>query len=335
MMSLTSIAEIKVAAAGRWNNEILPHFGIDKHSLSGKHSPCPIHGGNDGFRFTDEGRGCWVCATCTGSKFLDGFNLIEKYKRISNREAFRMVAEYLRGGQLSTQGQETLAKKKTLSPVLTQNQEQEIPENHAMNILSQCSRWYTHPYLKAKKLNLPALINTKSYQVQGSKQIIRENALIIPLHDLKTGELVSLQFINANGSRGYIANSTIANAVHVVTGRHPLLSWIGLAEGYADALTIAILTDAEVIMACDAGGLTSKAERIQALYPDKRLVFFADNDESNTGQKAAKAAQKLTGGYIVTPPDVGDDWNDYFKKHGPEQTKIEINRQLKMLTEEL
>lgn len=330
-MSLNSFTEVKTAASGRWDNEILPHFGVDKHLLTGKHGPCPICGGKDRFRFDNKnGRGTFYCNHCGAG---DGFNFVEKYKKVSNREAFHMVAQYLRSNGLAIQGQKTLAKKEILSPVPTQAQE--MAENQVMNILAQCSRWYTHPYLKAKKLNLPVLINTKSYQVQGSKQIIRENALIIPLHDLKTGDLVSLQFINTDGSRGYIAKSTIANAVHVVTGRHPLLSWIGITEGYADALTIALLTDAEVIMACDAGGLTSKAERIQALYPDKRLVFFADKDESETGQKAAKAAQQLTGGCIVTPPDVGDDWNDYFKKHGPEQTKIEINRQLKMLTEEL
>jgi putative DNA primase/helicase len=326
--------DVKAAAYGRWGNEILPHFGIDKKFLSGKHSSCPIHGGKDGFRFTDEGRGCWVCATCTGNKFLDGFNLIEKYMGVSNREAFHMVAKYLRENQIAIQGQETLAKKKTLTPEFTSVQQQKIAATHCMNILSQCI-WGTHLYLTNKKLELPALINTKSYKIPDSKQTVRADALIIPLYDLATGHLVSLQFINADGSRGYVANSIIANAVHIIPGFSSLLPWIAVAEGYANTLTIALITDAIVVMACDAGGLMSKAERIQALYPDKKLVFFADNDESNTGQKAARTAQKLTGGYIITPPNVGDDWNDYFKTYGSEQTKIEINRQLKTISEEL
>ena len=70
-----SNAEVIACANGRWT-EILTTHGISELSLSGKHSPCPIHGGKDGFRFTDEGKGSWVCATCTEGKFNDGFNLI-------------------------------------------------------------------------------------------------------------------------------------------------------------------------------------------------------------------------------------------------------------------
>lgn len=332
---MTNIADIKAAACGRWGNEIIPYFGIDKAILNGKHSPCPVHGGKDGFRFTDEGRGCWVCATCTDSKFLDGFNLVEKYKRVSNREAFHMVAKYLRENQSSIQNQDMLAKKKTLIPTRTLAQKQNIATTHCNNILSQ-SLWGIHPYLTGKNLDLPALINTKPYEVPDSKQIVRKDALIIPLYDLVTRELISLQFINADGSRGFIANTNITNAVHIVLGSSSLcLSWIGVVEGYADALTVALLTEATVVMACNSGGITNKAKRIQTLYPDKKLVFFSDNDESKTGQKAAISAQKLTGGYIVTPPNIGDDWNDHFKTYGLEQTKIEINSQLKDLSERL
>lgn len=335
MTKLTTIADIKEAAYGRWSNEIIPHFGIDKAILTGKHSSCPIHGGKDGFRFTDEGRGCWICATCTNSKFLDGFNLIAQYKGVSNREAFHMVAQYLREHQSSTQNPKTLAKKKTLSPTLTLVQQQKMAATYCKKILSQCI-WGIHPYLAGKDLDLPALINTKSYEVPDSKQIVRKGALIIPLYDLATGDLISLQFINADGSRGFIAYANITNAVHVVLGSSSrCLSWTGVVEGYADALTIALLTDATVVMACNSGGIANKAKRIQTLYPDKKLVFFADNDESKTGQKAAISAQKLTGGYIVTPPNIGDDWNDHFKTYGLEQTKIEINSQLKAISERL
>jgi phage/plasmid primase-like uncharacterized protein len=316
MTGLTNIADIKAAAYGRWGNEIIPHFGIDKSFLSGKHYPCPIHGGKDGFRFTDEDHGWCICATCTNSKFIDGFSLIAKYKGISNREAFHMVAQYLREHQPLTQNQKMLTKKKTLPPILTPVQQQKLAATYCMEILSQCI-WGVHPYLTGKNLDLPALINTKPYKVPYSKQIVRKDALIIPLYDLATDDLISLQFINADGSRGFIANTNITNAVHVVLGSSSLcLSWIGVVEGYADALTVSFLTDATVVMACNSGGITNKAKQIQALYPDKKLVFFADNDELKTGQKAAISAQKLTGGYIITPPNVGDDWNDHFKIYG-------------------
>lgn len=323
-------AAIKNAAHGCWGNEILPYFGIDKHFLSGKHSPCPIHGGKDGFRFTDEGRGFWVCATCTDSKFLDGFNLIEKHRGISNREAFRMVADYIRNNSSSIHVQKMLTKKETsgISPVKTQTQRQEIGALYAKAILSQCIR-RTHPYLQTKGLTQLVLINTKSYPVPDSAQIVRAGALIIPLYDLETGRLVSLQFINADKTRGYIANSSIANAVHTVSGALSLsLDWIGVTEGFANALVASIVTGADIVMACDASSLVSKCQRIAASHPEKRIVFFCDNDKDGKGQKAGFKASNLTGGVTITPPGVGQDWSDYFLKYGLEQTRITISNQL-------
>ena len=321
-------ALVIASAAGRWT-EILMTHGIAEQFLSGKHSFCPIHGGKDGFRFTDEGRGCWVCATCTGDKFMDGFNLIEKFKGVRNSEAFRMVAEYLRGNQLSSHTQKTLSKKKTLGQDLTQAQRQEQGAIHAKAILSQCIR-RTHPYLQAKGLDQLALVNTKLYRVRGSEQIVRAGALIIPLYDLATKRLVSLQFINADGSRGYIAGSIIANAVHTVSGSLPR-SFVGICEGYGNALTVSMVMGVDTIMACDSGGMVSKCQRIAAAHLDKSIVLFCDNDKNGVGQQAGLRASNLTGGITITPPDVGQDWNDYFKQHGLEQTRAAISYQLKSL----
>lgn len=318
---------IKNAAYGRWGNEILPHFGIDISFLSGKHSSCPIHGGKDGFRFSDEGRGCWVCATCTGNKFMDGFNLIEKYRRVNNSKAFHMVAEYLRGNLSLPHIQQTLSKRKALGQDQTQAQRQVQGAIHAKIILSQCIQ-RTHPYLQAKGLDLLVLVNTKSYRVTGSAQIVRAGALIIPLYNLSTGQIVSLQFINADGSRGYIAGSFIANAVHTTSGVLSL-SWIGLCEGYANAVTISMVTEAGIVMTCDAGGMVSKCQNIAAAHPDKRIVLFCDNDKNGVGQQAGLKASNLTGGITIIPSDAGQDWNDYFKQHGFEQTRAAIGNQLK------
>ena len=327
-MKTVNFFSIKNVAYGRWGSEILPHFRIDKHFLSGKHVSCPIHGGKDGFRFTDEGRGCWVCATCTGNKFMDGFNLIEKAKGVKNSEAFRMVAEYLRDNQSPLQvHQKTLSKRSTLGQDQTPAQRQEQGVIHAKSILSQCIR-RTHPYLQAKEIELVVLVNTKPYRVTGSAQMVRAGALIIPLYDLATGRLVSLQFINADGSRGYIAGSIIANAAHTVSGTQSL-SWVGICEGYANALTVSMAMGADVVMACDAGGMVSKCKSIAADHPEKRIVLFCDNDKNGQGQQAGLNASNLTGGVIITPPDVGQDWNDYFKQHGLEQTRTEISNQLK------
>ena len=172
------------------------------------------------------------------------------------------------------------------------------------------------------------MINTKNYRVSDSAQIVRAGALIIPLYNLLTGRLVSLQFINVDGSRGYIAGSIISNAVHTISGVLSL-SWMGICEGYADAVCLSTVTGADVVMTCDASGMANKCQRIAATHPEKHIVLFCDNDKNGVGQEAGLKASHLTGGVTITPPEVGQDWNDYFMQYGLEQTRVAISNQLK------
>lgn len=70
--------------------------------------------------------------------------------------------------------------------------------------------------------------------------------------------------------------------------------------------------------------MVTKAERIQALYPNAELVFFADNDESRKGVESASKAAQLVMGKVVMPPELGD-WNDFHSKYGLELTRDAIN----------
>lgn len=327
---------VKVQASNHWP-EILTYFGIDKSFLSGKHSPCPIHGGKDGFRFTNENKGSWVCATCTEGKFKDGFELIALHHNISNTEAFKHVAQYLRLSDNSVlqknnetqlnrnieehrkrqtndhdKDQKLLAKKK-------------VSSLHAEKILTHCTM-RPHPYLERKGINLPVLVNNKTYQVT-EKQMVYANALIVPIHDIHTlAQVISIQFINSDGTRGYIAGSSTSDGIHFIKG-DDTLPYIGVTEGYSTGLSVFLATGASVLVACDANGMVSKAERLKASFYGKQLVLFADNDINNVGQKAAHEAALRTNGFVITPPEHGD-WDDYRQKYGMDATKAEINRQL-------
>ena len=331
-----SNAEIIACASSNWP-KILNHFGIDNDFLSGKHSPCPIHGGNDGFRFTDEGKGAWVCATCTNGNFKDGFNLISLHTQISNTEAFKHVAQYLNLGANSPLQEN---KEKQLSNPIKKSHNQQatkleqdqklltkkkVAGAHADNILSGCAM-RSHPYLTQKGINQQALVNTKSYKVT-NKQTVYTNALIIPICDISNNELISVQFINADGTRGYIAGSPISEGIHTIQGDDSL-PYVGVTEGYATALSVFMATRATVTVAFDANGLQGKAERLKTLFSGKQLVFFADNDVNNVGQKAALEAATKTNGLVIMPPEAGQDWNDYHQAYGIDATKNEINRQL-------
>lgn len=53
-----------------------------------------------------------------------------------------------------------------------------------------------------------------------------------------------------------------------------------------------------------------RKKRIKGLYPNHELIICGDNDESGTGQKAARAAALAVGGKYLLPPIVGQDFND-------------------------
>lgn len=332
-----SNAEVIASAAGLWPQILIAH-GIAESSLSGKHSPCPIHVGSDGFRFTDEGKGYWVCATCTGGKFKDGFNLIASHRGIDNTEAFKLVVSYLglSGQSASLKNNEALSAPNNphhneQAAKLEQDQKlakKKAAREHATKLLTQCVK-HPHLYLQNKGINQPALINTTNYKVT-DKQTVRANALLIPIYDIANQEqLIGAQFINSNGSRAYLAGTPIADGIHILKGDDNL-PYVGACEGYATGLSLFMATGATIVVVFDANGMEGKAERLKASFPGKFLVFFGDTDANNVGQKAAHAAALKTNGLAIIPPEAGD-WNDYHQAHSLAATKDEIDRQLLQL----
>ena len=332
-----SNAEVVACASHMWPQILISH-GIGETFLSGKHSPCPIHGGKDGFRFTNEGKGSWVCATCTEGKFNDGFNLIALHNGISNTEAFKRVAQYLNLDSTSSLKKNN---EKQLSNPIKQSTNQQakkieqdqkllikkkVASTHADNILSGCVM-RPHPYLIQKGINQSVLVSSKNHKVT-DKQTVYANALIIPIYDIDNHkQIIGAQFINADGSRAYITSTLIAEGIHIIQGNDSS-PFVCIVEGYATALTVSMATGAKVIVAFDANGIQSKAARLKASFFGKQLVFFADNDINNVGQKAAHTAATKTHGLIITPPDIGQDWNDYYQANGLDATKTEIDKQL-------
>lgn len=151
------------SAANRWPEILIAH-GISGQYLSGKHSSCPIHGGKDGFRFTDEGKGYGVCATCTEGKFKDGFTWISLQNGISNTEAFKRVAQYLNLNAVSPlRDQSSYIAKKSHNQQVNQFEKEQmlltkkkVAGTHAGNILSNCVL-KLHPYLENKGINRTVL----------------------------------------------------------------------------------------------------------------------------------------------------------------------------------
>ena len=68
---------------GKWT-DILVYLGIDTRYLSGKHTPCPICGGKDRFRYTNRsGNGEYICSQCGAG---NGYTLLRKKFEWDNKE---------------------------------------------------------------------------------------------------------------------------------------------------------------------------------------------------------------------------------------------------------
>ena len=113
----TKAAEVKMVAMGRWG-EILSALAPQlKPALyrAGRHGPCPVHGGKDGFRvFRDvETTGGTVCNTC--GVFPDGFATLMWAQGWDFLTALEAVVEYL-GGKSAVEQQCSLGGAARTSP---------------------------------------------------------------------------------------------------------------------------------------------------------------------------------------------------------------------------
>jgi putative DNA primase/helicase len=154
-----------------------------------------------------------------------------------------------------------------------------------------------HPYLKAKGF-------------PDAKGLVKDGALLIPMRDYKTKQVISLQTIQPDGAKKFLYGGRTKGAVFVIGNKYGAERW--LVEGYATGLSVqqalaAMYRNAEVWVCFSASNLAYVAERIGGV----RYVV-ADNDESRAGQEAAES----TGLPWVMSPVVGEDANDFAQREG-------------------
>jgi len=92
---MSSVADIKSTASGRWV-EILPCVGqIDPELLDSKKHPCPKCGGKDRFRMIDSDAGALYCNQCFNKNNGDGLAAIQWLKGCDFPTAVSLAAGYL------------------------------------------------------------------------------------------------------------------------------------------------------------------------------------------------------------------------------------------------
>ncbi|GAB2938927.1 primase-helicase zinc-binding domain-containing protein [Hafnia psychrotolerans] len=301
-MTQLTVSNTVSAAKGRWP-QLLPLLGIDV-AINGHHSPCPLCGGKDRFRFDNlAGRGTWVCNQCGAG---DGLTLVEKALAVNTKDAAGKVAAILSNEQT------------VLSPVEhpVNTQEKEAARSKAIErakelIRSACKQT-GNAYLTTKAWSDKDVLTLQGEGLRIAGINYASGDLLIPLTDL-SGNVLNVQLINAEGIKRMLAGGQVKGACHHFAGKENAVIW--LTEGYATGLTVHELTGETVYVALSANNFPYLAQLLHDKYPDAMLLMAADNDENGTGQRKAEEAASLTAGKIALPFITGD-WNDVFMQEG-------------------
>lgn len=125
----------------------------------------------------------------------------------------------------------------------------------------------------------------------------------------KAKQIVNLQFIQPDGTKRFLSGGKKKGCFAVIGTAKDIIQ---VCEGWATGASLHQETGHFTVVALDAGNLESVAVIIRKLYPMSQIIICGDNDESGTGQKAARAAALAVGGKYIIPAIVGMDFNDFL-----------------------
>ncbi len=180
----------------------------------------------------------------------------------------------------------------------------------------------SHPYLQRKQV--PAL----------GVKLSRDGSLMVPVFN-EEGKAQSLQFINENGDKRFLAGGKIDGGFFPIAAKNGSTSeTLCIAEGYATAASIHEATGYAVLITLNAGNTESVAKMARRKYPERKIIICADNDfkegsSQNVGIEAATKAAKSTNSLLAVCPLIDDkkaDFNDLYIAQGLEAVKDCIDK---------
>lgn len=158
------------------------------------------------------------------------------------------------------------------------------------------------------------------------------DSIAVPLHDVD-GKLWSLQFIQPNGKKRFLAGGKKRGCFHTIG---QLRDAVIVSEGYATAASIHMATAATCIVAFDAGNLEPVVQALRGKYPAMRITIAGDNDcwkrdGGNVGKDKSEAVATKYGCNVILPKfsdkaKVGQptDFNDLHILDGLEAVKAQL-----------
>lgn len=314
-------------ARGRWR-EILPALGIDAKALTNRHSPCPVCGGKDRFRFDDKnGSGSWICNqghngyhdNAAGSSG-NGVALIMDWKGCSFPEAAKLIETVIGTDNRS------IAPSRQVSNTGTAHDEQDARERYQQMM----GYWRAARQIeKGDPADLYLRSRVGPYKPTRALRFLPETtfagrtmaALISAYVDIH-GELAGVQrtFLTMDGRKVAGLDAPRANTGTLPDGGAirlcPHESTLGIAEGVETALAATALYSVPCWAAVNAG----RMETWQPPDGVRNIVVFGDADMNYRGQQAAfnlahRLSRKVQGKpellvQVAVPADLGTDWCD-------------------------
>jgi len=182
----------------------------------------------------------------------------------------------------------------------------------------QQKRYDTSAQQAESILKVAKVMNHNYLEAKGFKDekgLVINNKLLIPMRNVVTNAVTGYQEIYFDyGAHRYekkmMTGMRAKNSVYFIGGRANDELW--LVEGYATGLSVhqalrSCGLQASVVVCFSANNLVAVAEQLKG----KRFIF-ADNDASQTGQKAAEATELPW----TMADEEGMDANDLHKKYG-------------------
>jgi phage/plasmid primase-like uncharacterized protein len=172
-----------------------------------------------------------------------------------------------------------------------------------------------------------AYLIAKSVKPYGLR--LHQGILVVPMWD--GAELYSLQFIDADGEKRFLAGGRVGGCYFSIGQPDTTLC---VAEGYATGASIFQATSYAVAVAFNAGNLLPVAKAMRAKFPALRLVVCADDDlaTGNPGLTKAREAAQAVSGFMAVPefgagrPLGATDFNDLHRHAGPAAVRACIER---------
>lgn len=326
-------ADIKVRARGRWI-EIHGHLApalAPALARIGRHVPCPVHGGHDGFRLFHDaaetgGGGCNTCGL-----HGDGLGLLAWVNAWTFPEVLRGVRAVLDGTTIahppicriprSDPGCSVGPTFRRMRHAIHRTWSEAFPLTHRH---AEPVRRYLAARVPGVMLDpWPATVRAHPrlpyYDGQAADGAFP--AMLALVQD-GGGRVVSVHrtYLSPSGTKAHVPSpkklmtpiepgATMGTAVRL----DPAERQLAIAEGLETAFSVRRGTGLATWAAISANGL----RHVQVPADVERVLIFADHDPSGIGQLAAAAlaTRMFEEGRrvkLLVAPRVGSDWNDYL-----------------------